>query len=248
MDERKDFLTRLKTLFGACGRKFFLQRLRDWFDGSTAPFALPPAPDPAPRQSTIIAIKSLEDWQRYVARLQDTEPLCQFLARSQSVLKKTTMVPFAKVAQKALVNIPKSVTKKFKTPEIDETLSEETAWKTGQFVKDCFWDLLRSCHSGLKHSKNDEKRFYESFDAQIEQYLSAIGVYRQNIEPGMEIGANAKWFDTPYIVETDDTDRLGTISEIEVVPHFIPYLDGDDKPDEVILKGTCMVFGEVKKK
>ena len=132
--------------------------------------------------------------------------------------------------------------------DINDDTSEEVARQTGKIVKDYVWDLLRGCHSGIKHSQGVEKKFYESFYGCLENYLAEICVYRKNITVGMDVRANAKWFDTPFIRETSDVNLMGNIDEIEVTPHFIPYRDDDGEQDELILKGVCIAFGESKKK
>lgn len=258
MEERKDFLYRLKEMFGDCSRQSFLKKLRDFFcnvnqekSSDEVEFKQINELEAYEREeiSKPLDINGTDAWYNHVEFLKDTSPLSTCLIKSNTLLKKSTMAPFAKSVNNALAEIPAYVDKHFKEPrDITEETSEETARQTGKFVKDVLWDLLRGCHSGMKHSQGKEKDFYESFERRLEAYLSSIGVYRKDIVIGMDVRKNAKWFETPFIRDTTASGQWGTIDEIEVTPHFIPYLDEDNNTDEFILKGVCIVFGEAKKK
>ena len=258
MEERKDFLYRLKEMFGDCSRQSFLKKLRIFFDGINKEESLDKGEFKQANEhkavedeenSKPLDINGTDAWHNHVETLKDISLLSACLSKYSTLLKKSAMAPFAKSVNNAITEIPAYVDKHFKEPwDITEETSEKIARQTGTFVKDVLWDLLRSCHSGMKHSQDKEKEFYESFESRMEDYLSSIGVYRKAIVPGMDVRKNAKWFETPFIRETTAFGRLGTIDEIEVTPHFIPYLDEDNNIDELILKGVCIAFGEAKKK
>ena len=255
MEDRKKFLSRLKHHFGDCSRQSFLQKLRDFFAGKSTDLTVGKKnegsvqPDNSEISVKLIDINGTDAWRDHVNRIKDVSALSECLAHSKSLLKKTNMAPFAKSVANSIDEILAYVDKHFKEPiDINDDTSEDVARQTGKLVKDYVWDLLRGCHSGIKHSKGVEKKFYESFYGCLENYLTGIGVYRKSITIGMDVRANAKWFDTPFIRETADVNLMGNIDEIEVPPHFIPYRDDDGEQDELILKGVCIAFGESKKK
>ena len=109
--------------------------------------------------------------------------------------------------------------------------------------------MLRSCHSGIEYYQGEARDFYESFVAGAEKYLESIGVYRKDIKPGEALdNSNAKWFKNTYYKETKEKQRVGTIDEIEIAPHFIPFQSAYNEPDELIVPGICVAFREAKNK
>lgn len=254
MKGRKNFLIRLREHFGDSNRQSFLQKLRNFFgDSAYKPHfnAKTPRHEPETEEVplTIIDINSTDAWQRQVERLKDVSVISACISDSKNFLEKSNLLPFAKSVTNNLADIPVYVDKHFREPiDISDDTSEDIARRTGKLVKNYVWDLIRGCHSGMKHSYGTEKIFYESFYKCLEKYLSSIGVYRKNIEVGMDIRKNAMWFETPFIKETAVTSQIGNIDEIEVSPHFIPYRDDDGAEDELILKGVCIAFGEERKK
>ena len=255
MEGRKEFLIRLKEFFGECSRQSFLQKLRSFFsDSAQKPQRLSEETikhesESEETQVVIIDINSTDAWRNYVERLKNVSALSDCISNSEILLENNNIAPFAKSVTNSLTDIPAYVDKHFKEPvDINDDNSEDMARQIGKLVKNYVWDLLRGCHSGIKHSYDAEKSFYESFYECLEQYLSSIGVYRKNIKVGMDIRKNAKWFETPFIRESSVTSQIGAIDEIEVFPHFIPYRDDDGAQDELILKGVCIAFGEARKK
>lgn len=255
MKGRKNFLTQLRELFGNSSRQSFLQKLQNFFsDSAKKPQRINKEiikhkSELEETQLVIIDINGTDAWRNHVERLKDVSVLAEGISNSEILLRNSNMAPFAKSVTTSLVDIPAYVNKHFKEPmDINDDTSEEVARQTGKLVKNYIWDLLRGCHSGIKHSQGPEKSFYESFYERLEQYLSSIGVCRKNIKVGMDIRDNAKWFETPFIRESSVTSQIGTIDEIEVSPHFIPYRDEDGAQDELILKGVCIAFGEARKK
>ena len=255
MENRKKFLSRLKQHFGDCSRQTFLQKLRNFFDGKSTNLAEgndakeSSEHDISEIHVNLIDINSTDAWREHVNRLKDITVLSDCLSRSKMLLKRTNMAPFAKSVTNSITEIPAYVDRHFKEPmDITDDTSEDVAQQTGKLVKVYVRDLLRGCHSGIKHSQGTERNFFESFYDCLEGYLSGIGVYRKNITVGMDVRVNAKWFDTPFIRETSDVNLMGNIDEIEVAPYFIPYRDDDGGQDELILKGVCIAFGESKNK
>lgn len=255
MEDRKDFLTILKECFGSCDRKSFLQKLRDFFSSPAEqtkqdnPTKEPEVSQPEVEAPRIIDINGTDAWRNHVDCLRDVSSLDDCISKSKILLKRASMAPFAKSVTTSLTEIPVYVDKHFKEPiDINEDTSEQVARQTGKLVKEYIWDLLRGCHSGIKHSQGTEKKFYETFCQQMEEYLSSICVYRKNITVGMDVRTNAKWFETPFIRGSSIASCIGTIDEIEVAPHFIPYRDDDGSRDELILKGVCIAFGDTRRK
>lgn len=254
VEERKNFLARLRGLLGDCSRQSFLQKLRNLFNGDAVAHDNEEESSPIDSilpnpQINVLDINGTDAWRSHVEQLKDLSLLSDCISKSQKLLENSNLTPFAKTVKNSLNDIPNYVDKHFKEPmDINEDTSEDVARQTGKLVKDHVWDLLKGCHSGIKHSQGTEKKFYESFFDVLEQYLSSIGVYRKNITEGMDIRSNAKWFETPYIRESSVKGHVGKIDEIEVFPHFIPYRDDDGGQDELILKGVCIAFGEAKKK
>ena len=253
MEERKNFLVRLRSLFGDCSRQSFLQKLRNWFNGDAVHHGdkeedSPPAEDLPTPPLKILDINGTDAWRNHVEHLKDLSLPSDCIFKFRNLLENSNMTAFVKTVNNSLNDIQNYVDKHFKEPmDINEDTSEYVAQQTGKFVKEYVWDLLRGCHSGIKHSQGTEKEFYKScFDA-LEKYLSSIGVYRKNITEGMDVRSNAKWFETPFIRESLVQGCVGKIDEIEVAPHFIPYRDDDGGQDEFILKGVCIAFGGAKK-
>ena len=254
MEERKKLIARLRDLFGDCSRQSFLQKLRNCFSGSAESLAKQKESSPiksnlpSPTLS-VLDINGTDAWRSHVEQLKDLSVLSNCISKFKNLLKNGNMKPFVKSVTNCLNDIPNYVDKHFKEPmDINEDTSEDVAQQTGKLVKDHVWDLLRGCHSGIKHSQGMEKEFYVSFYNALEQYLSNIGVYRKGITIGMDIRSNAKWFETPCIRESLVKGHIGKIDEIEVTPYFIPYRDDEGERDELILKGVCIAFGETKKK
>ena len=230
LEERKNFLARLKNRFGDCSRQSLLQKLRGRFSGSEKK-----------SDENILDINGTDAWRNHIEKLKD-------LSIIADCISKSSMTPFVKTVTNFLNDIPKYIDKHFKEPaDIDEDTGEDVARQTGKLVKEYIRELLRGCHNGMKHNQGTEKIFYESFHNALEKYLSSIVVYRKNITEGMDIRSNAKWFETPCIRETSLKSRIGKIDEIEVSPYFIPYRDENGEKDELILKGICIAFGEAKK-
>lgn len=255
MKDRKDFLTRLKTQFGDCSRNSFLQTLRDFFNDEKTGTAeeyngIADEQPVVPKQNiAFIDINGTDAWRNHVNRIKKVSAISEGVFRSHMLFKGANISPFVKSVTKKIEEIPLYVDKHFKEPmDINDDTSEDVARETGKFVKYFIWDFLRGCHSGIKHSQGAESKFYESFYDCLENYLASIGVYSKNIAIGMDVRTHAKWFEAPYIKETDDYNKMGKIDEIEVSPYFIPYRDDDGGQDELILKGICIAFGEVKRK
>ena len=254
MGNRKDLLTWLKERYGDCSRSAFISKLRNFFSEEPSQETISRAEETAPTPEDMPDIRALDingtdAWRSHINRLKDFDLLTDCLTKNTTLLKKASLSTFAKSVNQSLEKIPAYVDKIFQEPlDIDEETSEDVARQTGKFVKDNIWDLIRGCRSGIKHSQGQEQAFYVSFGEKLEEYLSSIGVYRKNIHLGDDVRSNAKWFETPFIKETDKKDKMGLIDEIEVVPHFIPYRAEDNNCDELILKGVCIAFGEAKKK
>ena len=250
VEERKIFLARLRGHFGDYSRQSFLQKLRNRFSGGAVPIDV--VEESSPTYSSlptpplnILDINGTDAWRSHVEQLKDLSTLYDCISKSQNILENSNMTPFVKTVTNSLNEITNYVDKHFKEPmDITEDTGEDVAYQTGKLVKDHVLDLIRGCHSGIKHSQGTEKKFYESFFDALEQYLSSIGVYRKNITEGMDIRSNAKWFEPPVTIETSLKSRIGKISEIEVSPHFIPYRNNDGGQDELILKGVCIAFRE----
>ena len=157
------------------------------------------------------------------------------------------MIKRAESIRRNLDGISDYADKKFKEPEdIDTDASEEFAERTGKFVKDRIWDLLRACNSGIKYDQDpDRNSFWRDFLNILEEYLLSIHVYKQNdIAPGLDFYSHSDYFEVPFPKDTSDKDKIGIIDEIEVYPHVIPYLDEDGDSEERILRGVCFVFVE----
>ena len=228
MKDRKNFLDRLKAFFGDCSRQSFLQKLRNLFLD----------------EKPVLYVNETDDWNRHVAKLKDISVISDYISQSKNMYGSANFTKFTKSVANSLNNIPNYVDKHFKKPsDISDDTGEELAEKTGKFVKEYIWDLLKGCHNGIKYSQGAEKNFYETFYERLEKYLSSICVYRKDIKVGMDIRVNAGLFETPFTRETSDKSRNGIIDEIEVAPHFIPYKNDDGEQDSLIIKGVCIAFG-----
>ena len=251
--ERKIFLTNLRERFGVYSLQSFLQKLRNKFSDNIATDDKKESseivPDLPNITEKILDINGTDAWRTHIDSLKKVSLLSDCISKFESSFDNDDMAIFFKSVKNTLNNISSYVDKQFKEPsDINDDTSEEIAEKTGSFVKNCIWDLLRGCHSGIKHSQGYEHYFYKNFSDCLEQYLSSIKVYRKDITEGSYISENAEWFATPFILESSITSQIGTIDEIEVAPHFIPYRDDSFERAELILKGTCIVFGEMKNK
>lgn len=262
MDERKGFLNRLKAKFGDCGRRSFLQKLRAMFSGKASTphddsdvSAVMQESEQEQEQEQIISqyrvidINGTDAWRDYVERLKDTSLLHDCLNRFNMLLKKERMVKYADSVSRNLAEIPSCADRRFKEPkDIDEDTSEKMARQIGAFVLEHIAELLRGCHSGLKYSQEDERQFYRTFADCLEQYLSDVSVYRKEINLDKPFAEYTRWFASPFTKEAIAADRIGFIDEIEFLPHVIPYRNDDGETEELILKGSCIVFCETKRK
>lgn len=206
-------------------------------------------PEPPKILGIPIDIDSTDIWHDHVTKLKNISTLNDFLDRFKILLESRDMVKPAESIRRNLNGISDYVDKKFKVPEdIDTDTSEEFADRTGKFVKNQIWDLLRACNSGIKYDQDPERNsFWRDFLNILEDYLLSIHVYKQNdIKPGLDFYSHSDYFEVPFPKDTFDKDKIGIIDEIEVYPHVIPYLDGDRDREERILRGVCIVFVESK--
>ena len=255
MGERKTFLTLLRSFFGECGRISFLQKMRDRYsevfsDVSSIPHELPvPAEMP---QYHVIDIDGTDAWHRYVEKLKDISLLENALRHAETLSNRGDMGSFdatIKSMQRNLAAIPPHINKKFMIPDdIDEGTSGEFADKIGAFVKNCILDFMRICHNSEKYAQGEEQKFYADFAGCLEQYLSSVAVYRKDIESGVDLHTYADWFEAPARRETDDSDCVGIIDEIDFPPHFIYFRDEYGDREEKKIKGSCIVFTAMRKK
>lgn len=270
MGDREDFLAYLRSRFGSCGRKLFLQKLRDRFQcdsfdvpsekspsikASSAKLSpiqqeLPSAEETSPYR--VIDIRGADDWRSYVERLKDISLLENVLHCAEQMSKKNDMKQFAvsiRSMQKKLMELLLHVDKKFKLPEdIDEDTSEALADKIGAFVKAYLLDFLRICRNSVKYSQGVEQRFYKDFAESVEKYLSSISVYCKNIAPGENLHTYGDWFETPTCRETCDPKRIGIIDTIDFLPHFMFFRNAYEEREERKIKGSCIVFTARRKR
>ena len=256
MDERTGFLTRLKARFGDCSLRVFLEKMRNRFKAEVPDvhvereaFDSAPASEPMPEikpdayRWQVIDINGTDAWRSYMARLKDILCLYDCLDRFKVLPESDSMVKYANSVQRQLADIPSYLERKFKEPEdIDEDTSEKFARQIGTFAQDCISELLRGCHKGAKYSEGETKQFYEIFAEHLEKYLSSVGIYRKDIMLDKPFTTYAKWFKASFSIETDEADRRGFIAEIEFFPHTISYRNEFGETEELILKGSCIVF------
>lgn len=272
MDNRENILERLREWFGDCSRQGFLKKMRDKFSGTTPktvsgeelpqakPESLSPRREDIPKIETaaihepddahikVIDISSTDAWRNHVEHLKDISGLRKCLSEFRLTLRRTSMQPMEQSIKRSLAEIANYVEKKFKEPvDITDDTSEEVANKTGAFVKECIFDLLRGCHNGFKHSQGRDREFYEKFESCLEEYLAEAGVYRKAILPGADVRSNAKWLKDLVYREAEHESQIGMIDEIEAAPHFIVYRGENGGREECIIKGTGIAFREAKK-
>ena len=216
-------------------------------DASPQIFEDSQTPEPPKILGIPINIDSTDAWRDHVTKLKDISILNNFLDNFKNLLETRDMIKRAESIRRNLDGISDYADKKFKEPEdIDTDASEEFAERTGKFVKDRIWDLLRACNSGIKYDQDpDRNSFWRDFLNILEEYLLSIHVYKQNdIAPGLDFYSHSDYFEVPFPKDTSDKDKIGIIDEIEVYPHVIPYLDEDGDSEERILRGVCFVFVE----
>lgn len=263
MADRKNLLARLRKMFGDSSRQTFLQRLYNFDndiksdddndvvdndikiddDNDSEPT------EPPSSQVKIIDINGTDSWLNHVRALKNISVLNACLARYENLLRKTSMIVYYTSVQKSLTAILNYVDKYFKEPQdITDETSEEVARQTGKFVKEYVLNLLKSCHRGKLTGRSEEFKFYEDFEAALESYLETICVYRESIDIGADIRINAKWFETPITKESPTPEKIGTIAEIEFVPHIIHFRNDNGVQEDMIIRGMCIVFAQARQR
>ena len=275
MTDLRDFLTKLRVRYGAGSRLAFLLKLRKWFGEKPQaapeseiyvtcplPYVSPPeaerkdtvcvpvrpvAAAAEPLCRNVIDINGTDAWRRHIKKLQDISDLQECLADDN--IQTAGVEDFAKSARKILSRIAGYIDKKFKEPEdIDDETSDDIAVATCKFFQDNIRDLLRGCQAGLKHGRGAEREFYLKLDKALHRYLAVVGIYRKDIQPGTNVRDCSEWFKPPYIKETAETAKIGTICEIDPYPYYIPFIYADNEIVNKIIKGECIAFGEPREK
>lgn len=254
MSERTDFLTRLRGLFGTCGRLHFLQRLREKFAAPADTPEVQETPRVLPQATAYraIDINGTDAWHSHVERLKGIFALEDCLHQADMLAEKEMSGDFAasvRSMQKTLREIPPYVEKNFKEPlEIDEDTSEDVAAATGKFVKKHIFSLLRACHQSRVYRRGEQQVFYRAFAEHLAEYLASVCVYPKDIAPGSNLSDYSDWFASMIPKETGDADLVNQIDEIDCPPQFVCYRDADRIIEELKIPGSCIYYAAAKKK
>lgn len=124
-----------------------------------------------------------------------------------------------------------------------EELSEEA---TNRFFKIISENLLDNIMIGIYRGGKDSVG-YEQFLQKLNRYLSNCGIYTHKILPGELVeGDLLSDIDPPISKKTSIKSDDGKVGEVELLPYFMTYEDGDGDLDSFQHRGRIIIlkYGE----
>lgn len=196
-------------------------------------------------QSVPLYLRDREHFAEYMAKVKHIDPILQ-------VLRENTM---GKEYIKYIENYRERVSKVLdKTKEFDEETTENVVDTILGLIRKYLVNFIIGAYRGMRGSEEESRAFYGRLHRAIEAYLEQIYVKAHPVREGrsireMEVVNDDRKVELIEIFkilkkETQEEQWFNIIDEIELQPHFVTYIDGDDECELAFLEGQCVVWGK----
>ncbi len=178
----------------------------------------------------VIDIKSVEDWENFVGKLNDLRDFEKFLF--DKPLHWVTVQ----------LNRVRDVLKNLSTPT--DFSDDELNFKLAKKVRDVtefMLNIWQSCTSAKDLDENSRVRLKNL----VEQYVEKIGVDKKNFQPGDSFDDWAKLnmaAGSFSQTATDDINLVGKIASVTIQPHVIYYVGENGDVEKIIFGGYCTTY------